>query len=54
MTAYRRMGMKLYVNELGQMITIAAIPIYGKTIRNILLQKKMVDGLGSWFIALGP
>ena len=28
--SYRRMGMKIYINELGLMIKMAAMPIYGK------------------------
>ena len=28
-----RMGMKIYINELGHMIKMAAMPIYGKKIK---------------------
>ena len=30
MKAYGRMGMKIYINELGHMTKIAAMPIYEK------------------------
>ena len=30
MKAYGRMGMKIYINELGHMTKVAAMPIYGE------------------------
>ena len=30
--------MKIYTNELGHMTNMAAMPIYGKNLRNLLLQ----------------
>ena len=30
MKAYGRMGMKIYINEMGHMTKMAAMPIYGK------------------------
>ena len=30
MKAYGRMGMKIYINELGHMTKMAAMPIFGK------------------------
>ena len=30
MKAYRRMGMKIYLNKMGHMTKMAAMPIYGK------------------------
>ena len=34
MKAYGRMGMKIYINELGLMTKMAAMPIYGKKFKN--------------------
>ena len=36
MKAYGRMGMKIYTNELGHMINMAGMPIYGKNLKNLL------------------
>ena len=33
MKAYGRMGMKIYINELGHMIKMATMLIYGKTFK---------------------
>ena len=35
-----RMGMKLYTNELGHMTNMATMPIYGKNLKNLLLQNQ--------------
>ena len=32
--------MKMYTNELGHMTNMAAMPIYGKTLKNVILQKQ--------------
>ena len=32
--------MKIYTNELGHMTNMAAMPIYGKNLINIFLQKQ--------------
>ena len=32
--------MKIYTNELGHMTNMATMPIYGKTLKNLLLQKQ--------------
>ena len=45
MKAYGRMGMKMYTNELGHMTKMAAMPIYGKTVKNRLLQNQKIDDL---------
>ena len=34
------MGMKIYTNELGHMTSMATMPIYGKNLKNLLLQKQ--------------
>ena len=33
MKAYGRMGMKIFINELGHMTKMAAMPIYGKKLK---------------------
>ena len=33
MKAWRRIGMKIYINELGHMTNMAAMPIYGKNLK---------------------
>ena len=33
MKAYGGMGMKIYTNELGHIINMAAMPIYGKNLK---------------------
>ena len=35
-----RMGMKIFTNELGHMTNMAAMPIYGKILKNPLLQNQ--------------
>ena len=35
------------------MTKMAAIPIYGKNIKNLLLQNQLTDGLETWYVALG-
>ena len=37
MKAYGRMGMKIYINELGHMIKMTDMPIYGKKLKNLVL-----------------
>ena len=43
--------MKTYTNELGHMTNMATMPIYGKTLRN-LLQNLYIDDLETWYVAL--
>ena len=38
MKAHGRMEMKNYTNELGHMTNLAVMPIYGKKLKNLLLQ----------------
>ena len=40
MKAKGRMRMKIYANELGHMTNMATMPIYGKNLENVLLQKQ--------------
>ena len=37
--------MKIYTNELGHMTDMAAIPIYGKNLKNLLLKKQWTHDL---------
>ena len=36
MKAYERIGMKTYTNELDHITNMAAMPIYGKNLKNLL------------------
>ena len=45
MKPYVTMGMKMYSTELGHMIQMAAMPIYGKKLLNFLLWNQWTDGL---------
>ena len=44
--------MKIYTNELGHMTNMAAMPIYGKTLKNLLLQNQQTDDLETLYVAL--
>ena len=37
--------MKIYTNELSHMTNMAAMPIYGKTLKNLILQKQLTYDL---------
>ena len=43
--------MKININELGHMTNMAAMPIYGKNLKN-LLQNQLTDDLETWYVAL--
>ena len=45
-------GMKVCSNGPGHMIKMAAMPIYGKTLKNLLRNQK-ADDLETWYAALG-
>ena len=51
MKAYGRMEMKIYTNEFGHMTNMAAMPIYGKNLKN-LLQNQKTNDLETWYVAL--
>ena len=34
------MEMKIYINEFGDMTNMAAMPIYGKNLKNLFLQNQ--------------
>ena len=44
--------MKVYTNELGHMTNMAAMPIYGKNLKNLLLQNQSTDDLETLYVAL--
>ena len=47
--ALGRMEMKIYINELGHMTNMAAMPIYGKNLKKkLLLQNQLTDDLETW------
>ena len=52
MRAQGRMGMKIHTNELGHLINMAAMPMYGKNLKNLLLQNQQTDDLETWYVAL--
>ena len=44
---------KVSSNGLGHMANMAAMPIYGKNLKNLLLWNQKADDLESWYVALG-
>ena len=44
--------MKINTNEFDHMTKMAAMPIYGKNLKNLLLQNQMTDDLETWYVAL--
>ena len=44
---------KILVNGHGNMTKMTAMPIYGKTLKNLLLWNQKADDLESWFAASG-
>ena len=45
-------GTKVYSNGPGYMTKKAAMPIYGKNLKNLLLLNKKADDLEAWYAAL--
>ena len=45
--------MKIYTNEFGNRTSMAAMPIYVKTFKILLLQNHLNDGLETWYVAVG-
>ena len=43
--AYGCMEMKIYTNEKGHMTKVAAMPIYGKNLKNLLLHNQATEDL---------
>ena len=46
-------GTKVYSNGPGHMTKMAAMPIYGKSLKNIFLLNQKADDLKTWCAALG-
>ena len=44
--------MKINTNELGHMTKMAAMAIYGKNLKNLLLQNQLTNDLETWYVAL--
>ena len=44
--------MKLYTNELGHITNMAAMPVYGKNLKTLLLQNQLTSDLETWYVAL--
>ena len=43
--ALGRLGMKIYTNKLGHMTNMAAMPIYGENLKNLLLKNQKTHDL---------
>ena len=53
MKALGRMEKKIYINELGHMTNMAAMPIYGRNLKkNLLFQNQWIDELETLYVAL--
>ena len=46
-------GTKVYSNGPGHMTKMAAMPIYGKNLKNLLLLNQKADDLEAWYAASG-
>ena len=46
-------GKRVYKNGPGHMTKMTAMPIYGKNLRNILLQNQKSDDPETWHVASG-
>ena len=44
--------MKINTHELGHMTNTAAMPIYGKNLKNLLLRNQLTSDLETWYVAL--
>ena len=44
-------GKKVYINGSGHMTKMAAMPIYGKNLKNLLLQNQKSYDLETWHVA---
>ena len=44
--------MKICINELCRMTKMAAMPIYGESLKNLLLQNQYTDDHEIWYVAL--
>ena len=46
-------GTKVCINGPGHMTKIAAMPIYSKNLKNLLLQNRLADFHETWYVAFG-
>ena len=46
-------GTKVYSNGPGHMTKMAAMPIYGKSLKKLLLRNQKTDDLETWYAASG-
>ena len=46
-------GTKVYINGPNHMTKMAAMPIYGKNLKNLLLQNQIFYDLETWHVASG-
>ena len=46
-------GTKVCINGPGHMTKMAAMPIYGKNLKNLLLQNRLADFHETWYVASG-
>ena len=46
-------GKKIYIFGPGHMTKMATMPIYGKNVKNLLLQNHLVDCFETWYVASG-
>ena len=46
-------GKEVYINGLGHMTKMAAMLIYGKNLKNLLLQNQKSYDLETWHVSLG-
>ena len=46
-------GTKVCINGPGHMTKMAAMPIYGKNLKNLLLQNRRADFHETWYVASG-
>ena len=46
-------GTKVYINGLGHMTKMAAMPIYGKNLKNLLFKNRRADFHETWYVASG-
>ena len=44
--------MKIYINELGHMTSMAAMPVYGKNPKNLLLHNQLTNDIETLYVAL--
>ena len=44
--------MKIYINEVGHMTDMVAMPIYGKPLKKLLFQNQWTHDLETWYVVL--